>query len=141
MLPILKKNVFKCFLNRSICLKMPAKSENIEELREENCALRRSLSDRTNELDKWINLAPVVATIGTPPPLLRGGMWPADLCNGRGGAMREVIDIYNHFDSEDMRKSYLSHIPLAGSLMVTRSILLRPSPLYYLRLPLLESLP
>jgi hypothetical protein len=31
---------------------MPANSENIEELREENRALRRSRSDRTNEPDR-----------------------------------------------------------------------------------------
>jgi hypothetical protein len=59
---------------------MPANSENIEELREENRALRRSLSDRTDELDKSINLAPVVATIGTPPQFSAVAQ-PADLCN------------------------------------------------------------
>jgi integrase/recombinase XerD len=32
----------------------------------------------------------------------------------RGDAMQEAIDIYNHIDPEDVRKSYLAHVPQLG---------------------------
>jgi integrase/recombinase XerD len=32
----------------------------------------------------------------------------------RGDAMKEAIDIYNHIDPEDVRRSYLAHIPQLG---------------------------
>ena len=32
----------------------------------------------------------------------------------RGDVRREAIDIYNHIDKEELRESYLAHIPQLG---------------------------
>jgi len=32
----------------------------------------------------------------------------------RGDAIKEAVDIYYHIDSEDVRRSYLAHIPRLG---------------------------
>jgi hypothetical protein len=43
----------------------------------------------------------------------------------RGDAMREAINIYNHIDPEDVRKSYLAHIPHFGVEKTASLIALR----------------
>ncbi|MDH7596908.1 MAG: tyrosine-type recombinase/integrase [Methanothrix sp.] len=46
--------------------------------------------------------------------LIRSGM-PRDYIKWlRGDAMNEAIDIYNHIDPEDVKRSYLAHIPMLG---------------------------
>jgi len=46
--------------------------------------------------------------------LIRAGM-PRDFVKElRGDARREAIDIYNHIDKEELRESYLAHIPQLG---------------------------
>lgn len=46
--------------------------------------------------------------------LLRSGM-PREFVKWlRGDAMKEAIDIYNHINPEDVRRSYLAHIPQLG---------------------------
>jgi len=46
--------------------------------------------------------------------LLRAGM-PRDFVQElRGDKRREIIDVYNHIDKDDLRKSYLDHIPQLG---------------------------
>jgi len=46
--------------------------------------------------------------------LLRAGM-PREYVKWlRGDVMKEAIDIYNHLDENDVRKSYLAHIPQLG---------------------------
>jgi integrase/recombinase XerD len=46
--------------------------------------------------------------------LIRSGM-PRDYIKWlRGDAIVEAIDIYNHIDPEDVRRSYLAHIPMLG---------------------------
>lgn len=46
--------------------------------------------------------------------LLRAGM-PREYVKWlRGDAMREAIDVYNHINPEDVRKSYLAHVPQLG---------------------------
>jgi len=46
--------------------------------------------------------------------LIRSGM-PRDYIKWlRGDAMNEAIDIYNHIDLEDVKRSYLAHIPMLG---------------------------
>jgi hypothetical protein len=32
----------------------------------------------------------------------------------RGDAIKEAVDIYYHIDPDDVRKSYLAHIPQLG---------------------------
>jgi hypothetical protein len=32
----------------------------------------------------------------------------------RGDAIKEAVDIYYHIDPEDVRRSYLAHIPQLG---------------------------
>lgn len=46
--------------------------------------------------------------------LLRAGMSRDYVKWLRGDAMKEAIDIYYHIDPEDVRKSYLAHIPQLG---------------------------
>jgi integrase/recombinase XerD len=46
--------------------------------------------------------------------LLRGGMQREFVKWLRGDAMKEAIDIYNHINPEDVRRSYLAHIPQLG---------------------------
>lgn len=46
--------------------------------------------------------------------LLRAGMNRDYVKWLRGDAMKEAIDIYNHIDSEDVRRSYLAHVPQLG---------------------------
>jgi len=46
--------------------------------------------------------------------LLRAGM-PREYVKWlRGDVMKEAIDIYNHLDENDVRKSYLAHVPQLG---------------------------
>lgn len=46
--------------------------------------------------------------------LIRSGM-PRDYIKWlRGDAMNEAIDIYNHIDPEDVKRSYMAHIPMLG---------------------------
>jgi integrase/recombinase XerD len=46
--------------------------------------------------------------------LIRSGM-PRDFVQElRGDVRREAIDIYNHIDRQELRKSYLTHIPSLG---------------------------
>jgi integrase/recombinase XerD len=46
--------------------------------------------------------------------LLRLGM-PRDFVKWlHGDAMKEAIDIYNHINPDDVKKSYLAHIPYFG---------------------------
>ena len=46
--------------------------------------------------------------------LLRAGMSRDHVKWIRGDAMKESIDIYNHIDGEDVRKSYMAYVPQLG---------------------------
>ena len=46
--------------------------------------------------------------------LLRNGMLREYVKELRGDARNGAIDIYHHIDKEELRKSYLAHIPLLG---------------------------
>jgi len=46
--------------------------------------------------------------------LLRAGMAREHVQWLRGDAIREAVDIYYHIDPEDVRKSYLAHVPRLG---------------------------
>lgn len=57
---------------------------------------------------------PTVAVIWNAIHLLRAGMSREFVKWLQGDVMREAIDIYNHIDAEDVRKSYLAHVPQLG---------------------------
>ena len=46
--------------------------------------------------------------------LLRAGMSRDFVKELRGDARREAIDVYNHIDKEELKESYLAHIPQLG---------------------------
>lgn len=46
--------------------------------------------------------------------LLRAGMPREYIKELRGDVRKEAIDIYHHIDKEDLRKSYLAHVPQLG---------------------------
>jgi len=46
--------------------------------------------------------------------LRRAGMPREFIQELRGDARREAIDIYDHIDREELRKSYLAHVPQLG---------------------------
>lgn len=46
--------------------------------------------------------------------LIRSGMRRDYIKWLRGDAIKEAIDIYNHIDPEDVKRSYLAHIPMLG---------------------------
>ncbi|HEC93554.1 MAG TPA: recombinase, partial [Candidatus Atribacteria bacterium] len=46
--------------------------------------------------------------------LLRNGMPREYVKELRGDARNEAIDIYHHIDKDELRKSYLAHIPQLG---------------------------
>jgi integrase/recombinase XerD len=46
--------------------------------------------------------------------LMRAGMTREFILELRGDVRREAIDIYYHVDMEELRRSYLAHIPQLG---------------------------
>ena len=85
------------------------------------CSVPHQRSDITNSWFERQNvgsegrpLQPALLSHWNATHLLRAGM-PRDYMQWlRGDAMREAIDIYNHIDPKDVRKSYLAHVPQLG---------------------------
>jgi integrase/recombinase XerD len=75
----------------------------------EKAGLHNSLSDRIEE-----HFTPHCCRHWYTTFLRRGGMPRGYIKELRGDKRRDAMDIYDHIDGEELRKSYLAHIPSLG---------------------------
>jgi len=76
-------------------------------------AIRIGLHDR-NASDMEHHFSPHCCRHFFTTHLLRAGMLRDHVKWLRGDVMKEAIDIYYHIDPEDVRRSYLAHVPQLG---------------------------
>jgi integrase/recombinase XerD len=76
-------------------------------------ALRTGLHDRGSD-DMEDHFSPHCFRHWWTTELLKAGMRREEVKELRGDVRREAIDIYDHIDKDELRRSYMAHIPQLG---------------------------